>query len=237
MSSEVTSALIAAIVGTISAFITLIIGLGQLRNDKRRLEDEIEVERQKLEHDRERLRLELQERAEQVLVWKAEIEKLRTETQKLSTEADDIRRRRLEAERLELKTLLILFERAAFDAPRQLEEPVAMFRALQQTRLSLQMSGASLVRDREIAEHFKEVREILLETEAEIKKRYPMVAQLAIEDELERLPSYERHRRVENLLGRDYWRAVEDMVSARNRIMQHVNAIRERLKRLDEGIG
>lgn len=39
----------------------------------------------------------------------------------------------------------------------QSEEPVEMFKAVRQTRIALQMSGASLVRDREIAEHFQKL--------------------------------------------------------------------------------
>jgi uncharacterized membrane-anchored protein YhcB (DUF1043 family) len=97
MPSEMISAIIAAVVGTLSSLITLTIGLGQLRNERKRLEEEMNLERAKLEHDRERLQSELRENAEQSRVWKAEIEKLRAETQKLSVEAEEIRRRRLEA--------------------------------------------------------------------------------------------------------------------------------------------
>jgi chromosome segregation ATPase len=177
MPSEMISAIIAAVVGTLSSLITLTIGLGQLRNERKRLEEEMNLERAKLEHDRERLQSELRENAEQSRVWKAEIEKLRAETQKLSVEAEEIRRRRLEAERTEIRDLLILFDRAVFDAPLFSEEPTEMFRALQQTRLSLQTSGASLVRHQEIAKHFQRIRQILLETEAEVKRRYPELVQ------------------------------------------------------------
>lgn len=243
MPPEVVAAIIAAVVGTISSLITLAIGLGQLRNERRHLEEEMTIERRKLEHDRERLQSELRENAEQARLWKAEAEKLKAETQKLSVEADDIRRRRLEAERAEIRDLLILFDRAVFDAPMQSEEPVEMFRALQQTRVSLQKSGASLVRDREIAEHFQKAREILLTTEAEVKKRYPMVAQLAtefdevVQNDQQNIPPYERRRRVEKSLGQGYWESVRFMMDIRWKIMQHIDAIRERLRALDERIG
>jgi uncharacterized membrane-anchored protein YhcB (DUF1043 family) len=55
MPSEMISAIIAAVVGTLSSLITLTIGLGQLRNERKRLEEEMNLERAKLEHDRERL--------------------------------------------------------------------------------------------------------------------------------------------------------------------------------------
>jgi uncharacterized NAD(P)/FAD-binding protein YdhS len=194
------------------------------------------LERAKLEHDRERLQSELRENAEQSRVWKAEIEKLRAETQKLSVEAEEIRRRRLEAERTEIRDLLILFDRAVFDAPLFSEEPTEMFRALQQTRLSLQTSGASLVRHQEIAKHFQRIRQILLETEAEVKRRYPELVQLAAGLD-ENIPVYKRRDQVKQLLGENYWKAVELMMGIRPEITQHVEAIRERLRVLDEQIG
>jgi len=230
------SAIIAAVVGTLSSLITLTIGLGQLRNERKRLEEEMNLERAKLEHDRERLQSELRENAEQSRVWKAEIEKLRAETQKLSVEAEEIRRRRLEAERTEIRDLLILFDRAVFDAPLFSEEPTEMFRALQQTRLSLQTSGASLVRHQEIAKHFQRIRQILLETEAEVKRRYPELVQLAAGLD-ENIPVYKRRDQVKQLLGENYWKAVELMMGIRPEITQHVEAIRERLRVLDEQIG
>jgi seryl-tRNA synthetase len=234
MPSEIISAIIAAVVGTLSSLITLTIGLGQLRNERKRLEEEMKLERAKLEHDRERLQSELRENAEQARVWKAEVEKLKAETQKLSIEADDIRRRQLEAERTEIRDLLVLFDRAVFDAPMQSEEPVEMFRALQQTRVSLQKSGASLVRHQEIAMHFQRIRQILLETETEVKRRYPRVVQLAIELD-ENIPV--RRYQVNQLLGEDYWGAVGLMMGIRPEITQHVEAIRKRLRVLDEQIG
>jgi hypothetical protein len=236
MPSEMISAIIAAVVGTLSSLITLTIGLGQLRNERKRLEEEMNLERAKLEHDRERLQSELRENAEQSRVWKAEIEKLRAETQKLSVEAEEIRRRRLEAERTEIRDLLILFDRAVFDAPLFSEEPTEMFRALQQTRLSLQTSGASLVRHQEIAKHFQRIRQILLETEAEVKRRYPELVQLAAGLD-ENIPVYKRRDQVKQLLGENYWKAVELMMGIRPEITQHVEAIRERLRVLDEQIG
>jgi predicted nucleic acid-binding Zn-ribbon protein len=136
MPPEIFTAVIAAVVAVISSLITLSIGLGQLKNERKRIDSEVSLERTKLEHDRERLQSELKISAEQVSVWKAEVEKLKAETQKLSYEADDIRRRRLEAERNEIRNLLILFDRAVFDAPMNSEEPVQMFIALQQTRIS-----------------------------------------------------------------------------------------------------
>lgn len=239
MPPEVVAAIIAAIVGTISSLITLAVGLGQLRNERRRLEnerrrleEEMTIERRKLEHDRTRLQSQLLENAEQARLWKAETEKLKAETQKLSAEAADIRRRRLEAERAEIRDLLILFDRAVFDAPMQSEEPVEMFRAIRQTRISLQMSGASFIRDQEVAECFRRIRTILLKTESEVRSRYPVIAQMAVEFDDNR-PVYERREQVRMALGRDYFEPVRIMMGIRQEVQQNLERVRQRLNELD----
>jgi cell division protein FtsL len=243
MPSEIFTAIIAAIVGTISAVITLSIGLGQLRNERERLNEDMRIERKKLEHDRERLQVELRENAEQTRVWKAEVEKLKAETQKLSLESDDIRRRRLEAERQEIRNLLVLFDRAVFDAAISKENPVEMYMAIQQTRISIQTNGASLVKDHEIAERFQDIRKILLTAETEVKEQFPLVVQLA--SEINTLPttgqynqlSYEQHTRHREVLGDQFYRSAHPMMGVRDKIRNHINAIIERLRLLDEKIG
>ena len=175
MSPEITSAIIAASVSIIASAITLFIGMRGIK-----------IEREKLKTDRERLQIELRYNAKQARTAKAELARLKAETKKLSAETDEIIIRRIESERSEIRNLLLLFERAFFDLPLPCDEPLAMFRAIQQTRISLQTSGASLIRNVEVAENFKQVRNVLREIEYEIAKCYPEIVKLA--DELKDEP-------------------------------------------------
>lgn len=225
MQAEVITALIAAIASVIGSALTLFIGLRNIR-----------IEREKLQSDRQRLQSELQERTKQAQVWEAEISRLRAEAHKISLEADEIRRRKLEAERAEIKSSLMLFDRAVFDAPMHSEDPVEMFRALKQTRISLQTSGASLVRDRNVAEHFQSLREILLRVETEVARRFPIVAQLAAEPDDGR-PTYERRRQIHDALKGVYYEPVRMMMDIRREIDHHIQGIHARLRELDAFIG
>ena len=110
--------------------------------------------------------------------WQGLIGRLKAETEKLSIETEEIRIRRIKFERSEIRNLLLLFDRAFFDVPLPCEEPSAMFRAIHQTRISLQTSGASLVRNVEVAEHFKQVRDVR-EIEYKIEKHYPKIVELS----------------------------------------------------------
>ena len=234
MSSEILTAVIAAIVGTISAIVTLSIGMGQLRNEKSRIEHEMYVERKQLEQDRERLQVTLRENAEQTRVWKAEIEKLKAETEKISAEANEIKRRRLEVERQEIRDLLVLFDRAVFEAPMYGEKPVEMYKAIQQTRINLQTSGASLVRDVEIANHFQKVREILLAAEVEVQKKFTIVATIANE---QNGSSSDQDKRVHEALGQNYYEPVKLIFQTRDEVKKHIEIINQRLRLLDTRIG
>jgi cell division protein FtsL len=221
MPTEVITALIAGIVSIIGSSITLLIGMRNIR-----------LEREKLRNDRERLQLELRKIDEQSRISKVEIERLQAEAAKLAAEAEEIRRKRIEAQRAEIRDVLILFDRAVFDAPMYSEEPVEMFKAIRQTRLSLQMSGASLIHDQKVAEHFRRIREILLNVESEVQRRYPVIAQMAVDFDDNR-EAYERRREVSKILGKEYWKAVNFMMGIRSEVQQHLESIRQRLHELD----
>jgi hypothetical protein len=225
MSPEIVSALIAASVSIIASAISLFIGMRGIK-----------IEREKLKTDRERFQVELRDNAEQARITKAELAKLKAETEKLSVETDEIRIRRIESERSEIRNLLLLFERAFFDLPLPCDEPLAMFRAIQQTRISLQMSGASLIRNMEVAEHFKQVRNVLREIEYEIEKQYPEIVKLA--DILKDEPlTMERQRILIGKLGNDFRDVVRLIMIKRESVQEHLSEIKKYLRKLDEQMG
>lgn len=236
------TAVIAAVVSVIASGITLFIGLHKLKNERDKLQIDTQmflIESKKFATEQDRFQAELRESARQARVWEAEIERLRAETNKLAIEADEFRRRRLAAERGEIRDLLILFDRSVFDAPMQSEEPVEMFKAIRQTRIALQMSGASLVRDREVAEHFQKVRETLLIVETEVAKRYPVIVEMAnqLSDFTKDRPMYERRKQTQEILGKDYYEPVRLIMNVRREISHHIDEIRNRLRVLDDRIG
>lgn len=234
MQPEIVAALIAAVVSITASAVTLFIGSRNIRNEREKLQ----IEREKTQADRERYQSELRESARQAQVWNAEIAKLKAETEKLAIEADDIRRRRFEAERDEIRNLLMFFDRAVFDAPMYSEDPVEMFTAIRQTRISLQTNGASLVRDKEVAEHFQRIREILLNAEAEVLRQYPAIPHIAVELGSEkRLTHYERRQKVEQLLGGNYYEPVRMMMRVRQEIQPHLERLREKLQQASARIG
>ena len=221
MPPEITAAIIAASVSVFASVITLVIGLRGIK-----------IEREKLRNDRERLQAELRNVAEQSRLATAEIAKLKAEAAKFSTETDEIRIRKLRAERDEVSNLLQIFERAFFYGPLPCMEPIAMFRAIQQTRKSLQISGATLIHNNEIAEHFKQVRDILRTVEYEIEKRFPAIIDLS--DKLKDEPlTTERQRQAIAKLGSEFGEAIQLIMGCRSDVDKHLDEVRSYLHRLD----
>ena len=233
MSSEVTAAIIAAVVSVLGSGITLFFGLRNVKIEKEKLHSE----RERLQADRERLQAELRQTAEQSRIGKVEIAKLKAETEKIMAETSEIKRHRLEAERNEIRDILGIFERAVFDAPMQSEEPVEMFKAIQQTRISLQLSGATLIRDQEVAEIFCHIREILLRIEGEVQVKFPIVAQMATQFDNRNFSGWEQREKVREILGGDYFEPVRMMMDIRREIQQHLERVHNRLRELDSRIG
>ncbi len=203
---EIIIALFAAIVSLIGSILTLVIGLRKIRIERHR-------------------------NLEQASVWQAEISKLRVESQKLAVETQEIQRKRFEAEREEIRDLLKLFDRAVFDAPMYSEDPTEMFRAIQQTRISLQLSGASLVRDSIIADNFKQIRKLLLDVEGEVTRNYPIIVELAtnIDDFHDRI---ENRRKAHELLRGRYYEPVRLMMDVRHKLDKHIEVIQKRFREL-----
>lgn len=218
MSPEITSALIAAFVSVVGLVVTLIIGLRNLR-----------LEKDKLQTERERIQTEINGISQQSHIRQAEVEKLREETRKLAYEADDIRRKRFEAEREEIRNLLLIFDRSVFDAPFHSEDPIQMFIAIRQIRIAMQTNGASLVKNRTVAESFQRIRKILLRTENEVMMKYPAIFQLATQP-------MEEHLYAAQLLGRDWEDSIYLMMGLRQEVDEQLRKIRKQLHILDKAI-
>jgi hypothetical protein len=161
----------------------------------------------------------------------AEISKLQAEAKKIAAEANAIERQRIETERSEVKELLTLFDGAVFDAPMHSEDPSEMFHAIQRVRILLQKNGASLVRDRLIADNFREIRKILLRAENEVAHEFPIIEKLAYE--LSGKDRYERWHRAKEVLGEEnYFKPVRIMMDIRHDIYHHLDIIKRRFYEL-----
>jgi hypothetical protein len=193
----------------------------------------VEQGRVRLEHEAERLLSDLRQGVEQLRVWDAEVDKLRAETRKTLTETQDLRRRTLEAERAEIRDLLLLFERAAFDAQLYSEEPVAMLQAFRATRIALQQGGASLIRNAGVARNFAEIRRLLWDAEQRVAREFPDVTQMA-----DQLPpaggsAWERREQVRATLGPQYYEPVRIMLNARSQMEPRLAEIAQAMRALD----
>lgn len=132
-----------------------------------------------------------------------------------------------EKEREEIRTFLLLFERAVFDAPLSSEEPTAMFKSIQDVRFSLQVKGAGLIRNQEAADLFREIRKILLHIEGIVIREYPEVVDLL--EKVKHMPmGYERRQLVrETLDHKIQMNAIVLMMGVRNDVAPKVERIRE----------
>lgn len=130
-------------------------------------------------------------------------------------------------EKSEIKELLKLFERAVFEASIHSEEATAMFDAIQNVRIGLQMKNAGLIENERAAKLFREIWKDLLAIEGQVIEKYPNIfAALA---ELKSQPmDWERRKRAEEIIGKDdYWQAIGLMMSIRDKINPKVEEIRE----------
>lgn len=218
---EIIAALIAAIVSLAGSIVTLIIAMKSLRN-----------ERDKLSIDRENLRKELKSTAEQTSVWKAEVVKLKVETDKIIEETRAIRNQRISAEREELKNMLILFERAVFHAPLNSEDPVNMFKAIRQTRVSLQMSGGSSILNKEAAFHFSKTRDILMESESKVMERFPELVRF-VDEVGDLMVSSKQKDLLYSRMGGGKWESVNLMADIRQNLNHHISEAKKQLDVLD----
>lgn len=224
MSTELLTALIAAVVSIIAASITLWIGKKKLR-----------VEEERLIYEKKRIQAELNESIEQTKISRIELNKLKAETDKLILETDYLRNRRFEAEREEIRNLLIFFDRAVYHSPVQSEDPIEMFKAIRQTRILLQTSGAGLVRDKEIAEKFHEIKHLLWNTENEVIRKYPLI--LKYSDEIDdKHDQFELRKKAREYFGNSYYEPVGMMMDIRWKIDQNLNYIRMKFDDLNRKI-
>ena len=113
-------------------------------------------------------------------------------------------REHLEKERREIRDLLILFERAAFNVEEGYYgygDPTVVFNAIRETRIELNKRGAAYVTDNEIADVFAQIRDTLFQLERDIGKQYPKLVELAAEWRDRPTGSEERFTAIKNALG------------------------------------
>lgn len=127
----------------------------------------------------------------------------------------------------EIKELLKLFERAVFEASIYSEEVTAMFDAIQNVRIALQMKNAALVENPTVGKLFREIWKELLDIEGEVIEKYPKVFEALAE--LKNQPmDWNRRRRSEEIIGKDEcWKAINLMMNVRGKINPKIEKIRE----------
>lgn len=130
-------------------------------------------------------------------------ELLRPHLSWLSLLTDSPQPQQLELQRVEIRDLLILFERAAFrpDDGNNGGDPTAAFNATQETRLALQTRGASLIADPVSADQFRHIQGLLLELEGVVLQKYPQVVELAAKWRGKPLNTQERLAKIKAVLG------------------------------------
>lgn len=82
---------------------------------------------------------------------------------------------KVNTEKEQIKKLLILFERAVFNAPSFGEHSTLMLEAFRTTRIALQMNGATLLENLNFAMLFKEIIDQLQRIEFDVRIRFPDV--------------------------------------------------------------
>jgi len=116
----------------------------------------------------------------------------------------DIEEEEKNEEKTKIWMAIRLFDRAAFDASFRMEEPTAMFSALQETRISIQTIGVLSLRYHDYISHkFRRIRSELMRVESEIFEKMPIIANLAMEFENSSLKTNERSEKVRKIL-RDF---------------------------------
>jgi hypothetical protein len=221
---SISDTIIAAVIGAATAWITMLL---RVRPERTKLLAEIAF----LRRQSEKLALETEQMRQPTLTADREAEELRKlslERERIALELDSLRRQRADNDRSEIVELLKAFDREVFEAPMDSEDPVAMFKALRQTRIWLQSSGALYFRDLEIASHFRQIRMLLAETEREAVARFPQIPALSLclQDGCPIPQPRWAHR---EQLGRSYGDAIELMMRSRRSIMEHVRAVERKL--------
>ncbi|MBC8236239.1 hypothetical protein H8E77_42370 [bacterium] len=236
MPIPVFTALVALIGSIIGSILTLVIGWRRIKVENKKYETEVK----KLQIEVNRLQMEENRLKSESPLLDAEVKKLKAETENLLSEIKQTKLERLQVRVDEIRDILTFLERAVFDAPLEAEEPIAMFQAIQHTRISLQTSGATLLGDRDVAERFRNIRRTLLDTESEVLKRYPAISELITRYHLDSQEDWSRPRynrpEIREVLGDGYWESVRLMMGIRRIINENLGEIKARLDELNNQI-
>ena len=118
---------------------------------------------------------------------------------------------RLKDKRKEIRELLALFERAAFrpDDGNNGGDPTAALNGIYETRINLQTKGAAFLSDENAATFFKKLQDQLLDIENEVRKKYPLVMDLAIQWRGKPINTQKRIASIRQTLGEKYQEAAD----------------------------
>lgn len=128
---------------------------------------------------------------------------------------------RLAALRKELHACQTVFDREVMTAPFNREDPVEMYRAIKQMRITLQKRGASRIPHDEVAENFQSAKVILSACEGTVRERFPNIHQAA---RTGTTPTYH---------GGDYGDAIRLMMKIRSEIAPLLEANDKVLAEID----
>jgi len=244
MSSEIASALIAGIVSILGLIVTLFISIRNIKVETEKLR----IERERLNKDRTEadiqvilLKAELAklntETKHNSALWEIEIEKLKAETEKSILEAQQIRNSAVIAEHKQISELLTYFDRPSLRAHLVNSDSFRQIEVMRDIRIKLQMSGICLSRDPIVSKHFEQARDILLDTELNIIARFPAIIDWISEAKTKTQSLDERRKFIGNKVGEMGYKYIEDTISnGLEQIEKQIESLKERLHELGESI-
>jgi len=151
-----------------------------------------------------------------------ERKKLQEEIDILSREKEAGRRQKLEILRDEIRGPLSALEYAVSEAPE--DDPVGILIAIRSARVALKEKSVS-VHDSEAIDIFGRITKILKNTEDDITRFYPVVAELANQKE-------EGQTVQADLSPDERYRAIRRMQQTQKHLQPHIEHLRERLRQL-----
>jgi hypothetical protein len=91
-----------------------------------------------------------------------------------------MRQNKLEAIRDHLEQDLRIFDRQVMSAPFRFENPLLMYKAIRDMRVSLQKNGSSRISNELAARNFEAVKKILINMEYRVRERFPYIHDAAL---------------------------------------------------------
>ncbi len=129
---------------------------------------------------------------------------------------------RLAAMRSELHACQTIFDRELMRAPFNREDPVEMYKAIGEMRISLQKRGASRIPHEVVAQNFEKAKSVLSNCEGIVRSRYPYIHDAV---KTSTTPNYQ---------GNDYGDAINLMMSIRQVLMPLIEENDTVLKGIDK---